>query len=79
MVMQANTGGSGSLAQIFNAHAPGEGRTKTIGISLPPSIAKKLRRVGNRGKSISDKLLSVIDAEKLNALLAEDDAHQGTT
>lgn len=54
----------------------GEGRTETLGINFPPSIAAAIRRTGFRRSSISDELLNLIDREKLRRLLREDREHQ---
>jgi hypothetical protein len=66
------TNGSTDLTEIFPKD---EGRTETLGLNVPPSVAAAIRRTGNRRSSISTELLRIIDLGKLRALLAEDAAH----
>lgn len=75
MIMQASSedGGESDVRKLF---PPDEGRTKTLGINLPPSIAKAISRTGNRRNSISQQLLSLIDPVKLRQLLEADAQHQ---
>lgn len=75
MIMRANPE-SDSDRDVFTLFPPDEGRTATLGILLPPSIAAAIRRTGNRKTSVSDQLLHLIDAEKLRELLTEDAEHQ---
>lgn len=53
-----------------------EGRTETLGVLLPPTVAAAIRRTGNRKKSISQVLLSLIDRRKLKRLMDLDAEHQ---
>ena len=62
------------VAALFQEFAPGEGRTVTIGINVPPSIAARLRRCGNRARSVSDVLTKSLDVQHLRALLTQDSA-----
>lgn len=73
MIMQANDDQDPQLEKLF---PPDEGRTKTLGINLPPSVAQAIQRTGNRRKSISSQLLALIDPKKLQQLLDEDAEHQ---
>ena len=75
MIMQVppNGGEDREPRPIFPA---GEGRTETLGINFPPSIAAAIRRTGFRRGSISDELLNLIDGDKLRRLLREDREHQ---
>ena len=77
MVMQANPNDTPDREpEVARLFPDGEGRTKTLGVSFPPSIAAAIRRTGNRGKSISDQLLGLMDPQKLEQLLQEDRERQ---
>jgi len=74
MIMQAKSDdGDPTIARLFPQN---EGKTKTLGVNLPPSIAAAIRRRGNMKKSISDEIISLIDPTKLAALLRADAEHQ---
>lgn len=49
-----------------------EGLTATLSVNLPPTVAKAIRRTGNRRSSISKVFLALIDRRKLDRLLEED-------
>jgi len=74
MIMEANS--ESEDEDLANLFPQSEGRTKTLGINLPPSIAAAIRRRGNLKKSISNQILSLIDPTKLAELLREDAEHQ---
>jgi len=63
-------------AEVVDIFPSDEGRTETLGLNVPPSVAAAIRRTGNRRSSISDELLRIIDLGKLRQLLAEDADHQ---
>lgn len=71
MIMPARPrGGRGSdISRLFPRN---EGRTETLGINLPASIAQAIRRTGNRRGSISEQLVGLMDPKKLQALLDAD-------
>lgn len=72
MIMKSKDDG-GKVKQLF---PPDEGRTKTLGVNLPPTVAQAIQRTGNRKNSISEQLLALIDPKKLEELLKEDAEHQ---
>ena len=74
MIMRANHDPNDPPATSL--FPPQEGRTKTLGVNLPPTIAAAIRRRGNLRKSISDEIVSLIDPDKLAALLRADADHQ---
>lgn len=74
MIMQANHDPNDPPATSL--FPPEEGRTKTLGVNLPPTIAAAIRRRGNLRKSISAEIVSLIDPAKLAALLQADAEHQ---
>lgn len=53
-----------------------ESRTVTLGINFPPAIASAIRRAGNRKNSISQQLFELIDPEKLEQLVRDENAFQ---
>lgn len=74
MIMKANYDPNDPpVTSLFPAE---EGRTKTLGVNLPPTIAAAIRRRGNLRKSISDEIVALIDPHKLAALLQADAEHQ---
>ena len=74
MIMEANR--ESEDEDLANLFPPLEGRTKTLGVNLPPSVAAAIRRRGNLRKSISDEIISLIDPTKLAELLRADAEHQ---
>lgn len=74
MIMEANH--ESEDEDLLNLFPQGEGRTKTLGVNLPASIAAAIRRRGNLKKSISNEILGLFDPTKLAALLKEDADHQ---
>lgn len=65
-----------TIDQVFEQYAKGEGMLSTLGVNLPPSVAKAIQRTGNRKDSISSQILAMIDPAKLQQLLEDDAAHQ---
>ncbi len=65
-----------TIEQVFEKYANGEGIRSTLGVNFPPSVAKAIRRTGNRKDSISSQILAMIYPTKLQQLLEDDAAHQ---
>ena len=61
-----------TVDDVFAIFAPGQGRSVTLGVNFPAAIAAQLRRIGNRGRSVSDALIGCLDPEKLAELLTSE-------